>query len=694
MSRSPTASVRLPVEQARQKMNLLLLGNSNYFGNVPESGLQPVLNIAGDTNYEDLGCVGFSAALSRLEAIVSIKQNSGYNGGLCTTGSQEYVRFYLSFDSGATWQDQGVVSFSVYDLPGPKPLEYSVALPVTLTQYLCLFENLPQVRAILSWNYPPPAATPGFVPVWGNVVNAAIQVPSTGFIVLGDLFTQAKLQLPADLAPLVDVSQPVPVTAGKALTSQQLTEIYKGKPVPTHRIFYPQVEMLSAAKSSAAKSSLAALNLDLGDIIGKIIALSGDTSFEQLDCVGLDVNRSALAAVVNLSQPYGYNGGLCTAGSTEYVAFWVNWGSGFEYAGTTSFNAHDLGKIPKGGLDYAVGLAVDVASHMQPCADGPQTATIRAILSWETAPPPTNPNYVPAWGNSLDALAQIPAGQPFVSGTPDISIIGGIGVAWIDTTGATANPGMTRPNALFAFDGSAADPWIASRQCPFGGQIIVQGQPTLGSTYSVWVQKKGAPSSIQLTEPVLVTDTSGNSSLHHPDPSGFFKYLPPSQNQDNILAYWDSSDDDLYYVWLEIANSSYIVSGSTPLYLIQLDNTLPAAAIHIDNGGDCKQFDLDSTINGHFVATDLHFGAFSLWTTPTSLMPPPNEPVTATPSTSPTAPAPGNPWSLNTGEPPTDMIPCGYVVELEVWDNAIVNSVPGEHNGNSADVGFCLITGS
>jgi hypothetical protein len=37
------------------------------------------------------------------------------------------------------------------------------------------------------------------------------------------------------------------------------------------------------------------------------------------------------------------------------------------------------------------------------------------------------------------------------------------------------------------------------------------------------------------------------------------------------------------------------------------------------------------------------------------------------------------------------MIPCGYVVQLWVYDNTIVGSGPGSHNAASADVGFCLI---
>jgi hypothetical protein len=330
---------------------------------------------------------------------------------------------------------------------------------------------------------------------------------------------------------------------------------------------------------------------------------------------------------------------------------------------------------------------------MQPCGEGAKTATIRGILSWGTAPPTTNPDYIPVWGNRLDALVQIPAGQPFVQGTPDIAIIGGIGVGSIDWQGVTVNPGMTLPNALFALTGTHADPWISSRQCAFGGQIVIQGLPSPGSKYRVWAQQVGAPTPTPITNPVFVTNWLGVGSWVSPGPDGFFTYLDTSQNADNILAYWYSSGDSPWYVWLEIANSSDVVFGSTPLYLIQLDNTAPVAEIHIDSGGDCKQFALDTTIDGHFVATDLHFGAFSLVTTPQSLSPPPNEPAPTLASTSQTPPAPGAAWSLNT-ENPNAMPPCGYVIELWVYDNTIVGSGPSSHNSNYADVGFCLISGS
>ncbi len=695
MSTEKISLAKLPPEKARGNFRALLLANPNYFGNLKASEFKPVMNIAGDTAYEELGCVGYSLSLSRLEAVVSIKQNSGYGGGLCSTGSQEYVRFYISFDSGATWQDQGVVSFTAHDITGPKPLEYAVAQPINVPEEFCFVENLPQVRAILSWNYEPPANTPDFVPVWGNVVNVTIQIPAFKLIPLGGLLAKAKVQLPANIQKAVDLKQAIAAAAKPALSISEIAKEYKDKPVAPSRYLYPEIakastnQALSVALNKTAKTPakhpLSLVEVDLSEVIGEILVTSGDTTYEELDCVGLDPNRSALVGVVKVKLPYGFNGGLCTAGSTEYVAFWVDWGSGYEYAGTATFNTHDIASIPSDGLEYAVALPVEVASHMRACESGPKTANVRAILSWQIAPPTTDPNYVPVWGNQDDALVQVPAGPPFVPGTPDIAIIGGVGVAQIDTVFT----GMTNPGALFALTGTPADPWDNTRQCPFGGQIVIQGLPSIGNKYRVKVQKVGSPLPVVLTDPIVTTDWMGNPSVQHPDGSGFFTYLDTSQNIDNVLAYWYSSGDDPWYVWLELADSSDTVLNQTIQYRIQLDNTAPTAEIHIDSGGDCKQFGTGTEIDGHFVATDLHFGAFSLQTLPSTMVPPPNEPATATPFTSPTAPPPGDTWKLKTTTP-NSMAPCGYVVQLQVWDNSIVGSGPGGHNWNHAEVGFCL----
>jgi hypothetical protein len=674
---------RLPPEQARGHMQMLLLANPNYFGNLAQSGLKPVLNIAGDTEYEELDCVGFSLSLSRLEAVVSIKQVSGYDGAICTAGSQEYIRFYLSFDGGATWLDQGVAGFTVHDIPGPKPLEYSVALPVTLPAEFCFVESLPEVRGILSWNAIPPANTPGFVPVWGNVVDVTVQSPASDFIIFSKLLEVAKLKLPANVEQTVDLNQNIALATKKSLTTSELTALYQGKPVSAARYLYPQINKLAA--SQAAGSALAA---NIGDVIGEILATSGNTTYEELDCVGLDLNRGALVGVVRVKLPYGFNGGLCTAGSTEYVAFWVDWGGGLQYEGTATINTHDIAGLPVDGLEYAIALPIDLSGHLKPCTEGAQTVEVRAILSWQTAPPPSNPSYVPVWGNRVNARVQIPAGE--AQALPDIAIIGGIGVAQIATSGSGFEAGLTLPGALFALQGSPADPYDPSRQCAFGGEIVVQGAPYVGLQYRVMIQDltTGSPAASPLTTPFTATDLFGDSFPQSPDASGYFNYLPNTQNIDDILAIWYPTGNDLYQIWLETLDPATGAMTVGAVRQVQLCNQAPTAAIHIDSGGDCKQFDQGSgPIDGHFVATEAGLGTsaqighYALGTLPSGNLPSPAS------GTSDTGPAPGQAWALSLA----GMAPCGYVVQLDVWDNTIVDSEPNVWNGNSAAVGFCIV---
>src|SRR5262249_31925807 len=104
-------------ERERRQFRALILANPNYFGNIKVSPFKPALSIQSNTTYEEIGCVGFQPQFNRLEAVVYVKRPSGYGGDVCSSGTPEYVRFYLSCDNGATWQDLGLTSFTAYDIP-------------------------------------------------------------------------------------------------------------------------------------------------------------------------------------------------------------------------------------------------------------------------------------------------------------------------------------------------------------------------------------------------------------------------------------------------------------------------------------------------------------------------------------------------------------------------------------------------
>jgi len=170
--------------------------------------------------------------------VVYVYQPSGYGTDICGPGSPEYVRFYLSFDHGATWQDQGITSFQAYNIPegteGGKRLEYAVSLPVDPKRKLCFFDPLIRVRAILSWNNPPPANQPNWAPVWGNVREANILVEPRRFIFPSEIFEVAKVKLPPLLKEVIAPDVPIQTTT-KILGAAELAVQYKDKGVPVHR---------------------------------------------------------------------------------------------------------------------------------------------------------------------------------------------------------------------------------------------------------------------------------------------------------------------------------------------------------------------------------------------------------------------------------------------------------------------------
>jgi hypothetical protein len=130
------------------------------------------------------------------------------------------------------------------------------------------------------------------------------------------------------------------------------------------------------------------------------IAFNGDTAWEEVTCVGYNPASRQLVAVVSVKQATGYQGGLCVAGSTEYVRFFIDWGAGLTDVGLASFTAHDIPNAAPNQshpIQYMVHLAVDDATHRRLC-NSPVLPQVRATLSWNTIPS-LNPNAVPFFGN-------------------------------------------------------------------------------------------------------------------------------------------------------------------------------------------------------------------------------------------------------------------------------------------------------
>jgi hypothetical protein len=92
------------------------------------------------------------------------------------------VTFWGDFNNNGTFETcLGTTSVNVYDTADiPREgLEYAVFLPVDLNPYVQSCEKGPRlvrIRAIMSWQVPPPCNNPNYVPVWGNREETLIQI--------------------------------------------------------------------------------------------------------------------------------------------------------------------------------------------------------------------------------------------------------------------------------------------------------------------------------------------------------------------------------------------------------------------------------------------------------------------------------------------------------------------------------------
>jgi len=440
---------------------------------------------------------------------------------------------------------------------------------------------------------------------------------------------------------------------------------------------------LGAETINTAMSQWKAAGLDWQVAINAILGLSADVSFEQLECLGLegDSGLERLVATFRIKRPSGYSGGLCTHGSTEYVAFWADWDDTctYTYLGTVPVQVHDISTIPPDGLCYDAVLPVDVSAHRAPC-NKPKIARVRAVLSWAAPPSTTDPNALNTWGNIVDTHVQIKPGDVPNPLSPKIAILGGI------PTSQIGGSGLTTAAAHFAGNNLPAD--SLGRPCPFGGIVEVQGLSFPGFKYRVQVQPVGGGPWQNVTGDLMLTRWDGTTFISSADVNGFYFYQQFQNNIENLLANWGTSianGDVQWRVKLEIADffDNPILGAVPDIHVIQLDNTAPQASVNIDPtiGGDCGKFAVGAKLKGNFIARDVNFGSFSLGTLPFA------SPITPSGGTVQTAPAPGDTWNLDTA----GMKSCGYVIDLNVADRSIVNSSWGAHNWGFASVGFCLL---
>lgn len=723
--------------QERGQFRALLLGNPNYFGNLKESQYQPVLDISGNTFYESIGCVGYQPQFNRLEAVVFVNQSGGYGGDVCSAGTPEYVRFYLSFDNGGSWVDQGLVSFTAYDIPidvtGGQRLEYAVALRVNLRRRFCFFDQRTVLaRAILSWNTPPPANTPYHIPIWGDIHDTHIQVEPLRFPKLLDVFEATKLELPSAVLDTFDLEQELTAKEPQVLSVPQLQELYKDKKIEPHRYALAELHQLMAHPEGSESLMLPGgpsifdqlkLGIDFSDIFDQLFPKDGNTSYEELECVGLNPLENTLEAVIRIKRGFGYSGGPCTPGSTEYVTFWADIhrdGSFHACLGTAAVTVYDFEDVPEEGLEYAVFLPVDLNRYRRECDEGAVVIPIRATLSWNVPIPCSNPNQVPTWGNREETLVHVYPGRPVDDDdyTPFLYDVSGVAVCAIDQAtgyatgqkpfGATLFVTGEIPAALSLATPDTLKYRVSVRQLT----PVVSGWQVVGNSFSITVTEGTGP----------ITAVS-YSILQSVDADGFYTYR---EHGTPVLGAWRrvSSMNRLLVPW----NTAAPMTGQWEIKLeakdtltgtiyqagiitcpdgttlqsvrVRLDEIAPVADIAItgfSRGGgpvqpaiDCAKFQIGDIIHGTYSGTDEHFRRLDFELQPASVtggatVEPPQR-VFGAPDFVPTGGEAGT-WTLDT----TLMAPCGYTIKLLVHDRTIVS---GSHSGwlGTDVIGFCVET--
>ncbi|MEP6916193.1 MAG: hypothetical protein ABJC89_11130 [Acidobacteriota bacterium] len=743
------------LEAERANFVSLVSENPNYFGTFVDSPFKPVKAFNSNTTYEELVCVGLQPQMDRLEAVINIKRSNGYGGDICSNGSHEYVRFFVDLHDNGVFHDVGVAAVNVHDLPGVKPLCYAVYLDFTSVKKFCTVSNVVKVRAVLSWNAIP-STNPNVLPVWGNRVDAEVQVRPRSFIILGDLVKDlelAKVKLPDPVGPVVaglDPQTKIPIAPPSPLTLAQKRKVYARADVPVHRFAFAELQPLINAASAPpdvfthVKSSvLSNLGLVATEVPGLFdnlkVKADGDTSFEQLACIGVRPGSSALEGVLTVKKPLGYSGSLCGQGSTEFVAFFADFsdGTGFHHLATTSVNVHDLNAVPAGGVQYAVFAKANFAKWRVPCEVGARIGRLRAILSWEVAPPANNPNYIPLWGNRLECRFQI---HPGVSGShaPLIETVGDVPVNRI-------NQGTGRATGALEIASATVN------QSPFGGEVTITGSlglppdsfggGALPFKYRIEVKRDdGVDTYHPLLNDVQVSYTERNNGA--PIFCSFFEFvcqktLHPTNDVDglgdgwyeyiedatlpltrdlitNTLGRWQTTAamEGRWKLRLTAKNpnvSPPTVFNGVQEVVVRVDNTAPVASVTITgatfNGTTvaavgCGKFPVGTIISGNYTATDpgtvapgdpefAHFGGLTFEVIPADVAN--GAAVSALgggPSRSfPVVPTTGEngTWTLDTA----GMDPCGYVIRLTVCDRTNRDS-RGIPFCPTDDVGFCL----
>jgi len=617
-------------------------------------------------------------------------------------------------------------------------------VPLAEVKRFCWSENIVTVRAILSWEAAPPAGSPDFVPVWGGSLDAQVQIapslleeiPITSLIGSGLLTVDEKILMAIDTNATLPAHQPTPLSAAA------LKSIYTGTPVPPHRWGF------TAAKTMMTKPLNQAIQykgpIDLGPILTGLATTSGSTEYEQLTCAGYNPQTQELEAVIEIKQNAGYSGGLCTAGSYEYVAFFAYFGGAWNALGSAAVNVHDLETVAAGNtVNYAVFRLSPVTS--MPC-EQLESIPLRAILSWQQQP--TGPDFVPVWGNVLDTNIQPQIGTAQDYAHTTLMQIGQITIN-NPVGGIAANPNYGG-DYLANATGVAGD-LTCGDDSPFAGNIMISGEIIDPNTNNVFDPVTGAvlPGAYPIiyqawitfpnnSSPPLQLTNGFNLAVYPPYAPALHPEVEVPQAAQTVPALVSGQPASaLYYTYYATgqAVSGFILGSCSAYglpegnYTIEIDayswnagtasyqpigpvsqsfyvyngyaagGGAPLLAFYPTSAVECGNIPQDATLTGAFSVADDFFGWLSIYLTPIDLnnMPVNLPAVTLVDASNNPLPNPvvydgtntsgvSGSFSFSTAGMPQ----CGYTVQAVANDRALVSTSCNNHQSSLA-FGFCLV---
>ncbi|MBW7991958.1 MAG: hypothetical protein FVQ84_18345 [Planctomycetes bacterium] len=615
------------VEKERIQFKELIKQNPNYFGNIskidlgknfPVQQYPVVFPMKYNTKYEKLLCVGLYPEDNVLEAVIEVKLPYGFKGGLCSKGSKEYVGFYIDYRDGNGFVSVGApAEVSVHNLNfiNKRHVFYAVRKSFIPKQLIkCDRPQLVRVRAILSWEKLPTG--PNYNPPWGNVINRWVQIkprkksiftpvfpgkvimvdPITDYLAAEVIKEPPKGPFPPPPEPFAPIEKymimgdmdEIKELVGKTIRAEE--RIREERTVGPDRLDFNKHitanpnyfgSIVKSKKSSDVMEAVAKLPEKTIESLLPKLAINPNllipvnvsllkTKYEQLTCVGLYPEDDLLEAVIEVKLPNGFSGDLCTLGSTEYVAFYIDWGGGFQYIATATVGVHDIPGInERRHLFYAVKTNIPDKKLKQKLCNYENIVKVKAILSWNQNPTPYGPYFKPTWGNVLTKYIQIRP-RNGASAKCEIDIVNEVHVDNIDN-GLAVKIASTYP---YKYDR------------PFGGIIACKGDVKIygAKYYRFKYSTDGGSSWAFIKDRRRAKNPSGFPIVYvnrYPDSKGWFstsQYLSDKAQYDSTaLVHWRSyGKNGTYLLRLELGDAGKNpISGQKDDVQLILDNTAP-----------------------------------------------------------------------------------------------------------------------